>query len=116
MEDLDAQLRHATGGRLSYDARAGELRLRAAAGEARAGDPADPADLVVRVGKEAVRNAMQSALLAAESPSVPDGALAAGARALLAAYDREPAVAERLLRRSAAQFEGTAAARRRRRG
>lgn len=109
MEDLDAQLRRATGGRLSYDARDGVLR-------ARADDAPGLADLVVRLGKEAVRNAMQSALLAADPPAVPDDALAAGARALLATYDRDPGAAERLLLRSAAQFAGTAAARRRRRG
>lgn len=110
MEDLDGRLRAATAGRVSYDERARELVLRGTAG----------GELRLAVGREAVRNAMQSALLASASSGTPaagpDDAVSAGARALLDTYEADPAAAEGLVRRSARQFEGTAAARRRRDG
>ncbi|MDN4163799.1 hypothetical protein, partial [Nocardioides abyssi] len=71
------------------------VRPRAGAGERR-----------LVVGRQAVRNALQSALLAADpAPVVGDDALAAGARVFLATYDADPAATEALVRRSAAQFE-----------
>ncbi|NHC23160.1 hypothetical protein G6553_08245 [Nocardioides sp. IC4_145] len=106
MDELDGRLRRATGERLSYDEGRGELVLRLS------GRGSDECRLAV--AKEAVRNALQSALLAADPPpAVVDDALAAGAQALVAAYDADPAAVERLARRTADQF---AAARRRRRG
>lgn len=107
MEDLDGALRRATEGRLSYDAGAGRLVVRVADGSG---------ERSVAVGHEAVRNALQSALLAAGTRTSGPDPLTAGALALLAAYDTDAEAAERLVRRSAAQFAGTAAARRRRHG
>jgi hypothetical protein len=117
--DLDRQLRRATGDRLAYDDRAGELVVRPASAEQASEESR------VAVGVQAVRNALQSALLQA-GPTGPvagadggagaDDAFTAGARALLAAYDADSAAADRLVRRAATQFAQTAAARRRRQG
>lgn len=110
VDELDGRLRRATGERLSYDAALGELVVLPEAGSGDVGEQRLP------VGREALRNALQSALLAVDPPGAVDDAFAAGAQALLAAYDADPAAVERLVRRADAQFAESAAARRRRQG